>query len=95
MGFKVESKTHRADVKGSNHIIAGGEPLMFSLDHFEGDASLRGDAYWACCDCGLRHHHIYEVRQMARKKEAYLVVRSYRDNYGTELARRFKKRRKR
>ena len=94
MAFKIESGTHRRDIKGSNHVITGGEPLVFCLDHFEGDASLRGDAYWACCDCGLRHHHVYEVRQMTRKKEAYLVVRSYRDNYGTELVRNSRKKKR-
>lgn len=94
--FKIETKTHKPNVKGHNHSVENGEPVLFDLDHFEGDESLRGDVFWSCCDCGLRHHHVYEVRQTLRSKEAYMVVRSYRDNYGTELIQhsRDKKRKK-
>ena len=88
--FGVKSKTDKPEEHRANHIVHHGEPVLEELVHFSGDQSLRGDIFWTCCDCGLRHHHVYEVRQ--GKKGAFLVIRSYRDNWGTELERKRRKR---
>ena len=71
-------KTFRpAKVKKGTIQRHDGEPRIFSLTKHENDRSLSTDTFVECCDCGLTHHHIYNVIKPPNGKW-YLLVRAYR-----------------
>jgi len=54
-----------------------GEPAVYELTKHPNDATLITDRFIECCDCGLTHHHTYNVVRN-KKGKWYLVERSYR-----------------
>lgn len=53
------------------------EPRFLPLDNHENDRSLCTDEFTRCCDCGLVHHHTFNVIRVSNGKW-YLVTRAYR-----------------
>jgi len=56
---------------------ADGEPRFYPLVKHGDDRSLCADQFVACCDCGLEHHHTFNVVKTPDGKW-WLVVRAYR-----------------
>ena len=54
-----------------------GEPRFHELVKHESDRTLSVDTFIECCDCGLTHHHTYNVIKTCTGKW-YLVHRAYR-----------------
>lgn len=74
------------------HTLYPGEPVFVELQRFVNDRALTGSTELSCCDCGLRHFIAYSVFR-GPEKQFYLVVRNYRDDGGTDVI--DKKKRKR
>lgn len=81
-------KATAAKVSGGAHQILEGEPSIVPMARYRNDNTIRGHEWSVCCDCGLRHIHVYEV---FRIKEGYFLgVRSYPDERTRNRRRRKK-----
>ncbi len=49
----------------------------------------RGDEFTICCDCGLRHHMVYDICTSNKHPELY--VQPWREDFGTHIIRRDRK----
>ena len=54
-----------------------GEPRLYELVKHLGDRTLSVDTFIECCDCGLNHHHTFNVLTTP-DGNWYLVHRAYR-----------------
>ena len=71
----MPKKKPKLKVKPLHQTLENGEPWF-----------LRQDFYISCCDCGLRHHVLFEVTG-----KNTIMTRWYRDQGGTMLNRTFQK----
>ena len=70
-------KAERPKHQGRTRVNREGEPITVQLKRFLPDNSMRCVIDNGCCDCGLRHHLIFEVFRDA-KGDWYLNKRAYR-----------------
>ena len=66
-----------AKIKDGKRQRHDGEPRFFDLVKHENDRTLTADEVVSCCDCGLTHHHVYNVIRASSGKW-YLSIRAYR-----------------
>ena len=74
------------DAAGKRPMVDG-ETVWLRVRRFSGDAAARANAYVACCDCGLKHLHSFELFEHPRHG-LILSMRSYRLNQGGPETRR-------
>lgn len=55
-------KTYKTKKSNGGRVVRiDGEPRFYELVKFDGDRTLITDTYLECCDCGLTHHHTFNV----------------------------------
>lgn len=70
-------KTYKPDERSDGHRVVDGEPIHHQLRRYDNDRTLTADAFVECCDCGLTHHYVFNVRT-SPDGSWWLMRRAYR-----------------
>ncbi len=76
MKWKLPKVFKPSKVKKGKRQRHDGEPRFLDLIRHRNDRTLTTNEVVSCCDCGLTHHHTFNVLTIGRKW--FLIIRAYR-----------------